>query len=223
MKKVLFAIALLAAFSTVGMAGEIRGSYIEARNADVYVAHCFAMSEVNLAGELAMMAWKVEQGSWNNVALDGLGVVAVVKARRTLGDPFASPYPTKSMLIVDERASAEQRQALQGFVQKMAGDLVQSIERVEAAPIEFDFNGNLHGGRARMTAGSLARLETRQLKDGDAVCHNAFVYYPPLTKLDHAMPVHTVDNRFDGQGLNVVWSSPDKNSGFVGSFAVETE
>jgi len=223
MRKVLLPAALLLGLTTLGMAAEIRGSYVEARNADVWVAHCFANSEVGLTGDLALMAWKVDQGSWNNVSLDGMGIVAVVKAKRTLGDPFSSPYPAKSVLIVDERANAEQRQALQSFVQKMAGDLVQTVARVDTAPIAFELNGDVHAGKVRMTAGNLARIETRPLKDGDAVCHNAFTYYPPLTKLSHSMPVHTVDNRFSGNGLNVVWSSPDKNSAFLGNFAVESE
>jgi len=223
MKKVLFALVLALAVTSLGMGAEIRGSYMEARNADVWVAHCFANSEVGLTGELALMAWKVEQGSWNNVALDGLGVVAVVKASHTLGDPFRTAYPAKAVLIVDSKATPEQRAALQGLVQNMAGDLVQSVVRVEAAPIEFDFNGDLHAGSARMTAGNLARMETRAIREGDAACHNAFAYYPPLTKLTHAMPARAVDNRFAGEGLNVVWSSPDKNSAFLGSFVAGSE
>jgi hypothetical protein len=224
MKKVFFLMMLLVGLVALAGAAEIRGSYVEARNADVWVAQCFANSEVGLAGQLALMAWKVDKGSWNDVSLDGLGVVAVVKASHTLGDPYRSAYPARAVLIVDEKANVEQRRALQSFAQKMAGDLVQDVARVEAAPIQFDTAGNLHAGTVRMRAGNLARLETRALKDGDAVCHNAFAYYPPLSsKLDHAMPARAVDNRFSGDGLNVVWSSPDKNSAFLGSFQVESE
>jgi hypothetical protein len=222
MKKVLL-VGMALGLAAMGMAAEIRGNYIEARNADVYVAHCFAMSEVGLTGDLALLGWQIEKGAFNNVTLDGLSAVAVVKASHTLGDPFKSAYPAKAVLILDEKANLEQRQALQGFVEKMAGDLVQTVTRVEVAPIRFDFNGNLHAGVARMEAGNLAKIETRELKDGDAVCHNAFTYYPPLTKLDHAMPVHTVENRYAGAGLNTNWSSPDKNSAFVGTFVTRSE
>ncbi len=223
MKKVLFAVMLLALLTFTASAG-IRGSYVEARNADVWVAQCFANSEVGLVGQLALMAWKVDQGSFNNVPLDGLGVVAVVRASHTLGDPFKSAYPAKAVLIVDERANLEQRQALKAFAQRMAGDLAQDVVRVEAAPIEFDTAGNLHAGTVRMRAGNYARIETRALRDGDAVCHNAFAYYPPLSgKLDHSMPARTVENRFNGDGLNIRWSSPDKNSAFLGSFNLESD
>lgn len=222
MRKVLLGVTLLLGVTVLASAAEIRGRYIEARNADIYVAQCFANSEVGLTGDLALMAWKIDQGSFNNVSLDGLGVVAVVKAKSTLGDPFHNPYPAKAVVIVDEHANPAQRAALEGFVHKMGGDLVESVSRVETAPIAFNFEG-MHSGVASVTAGKVACVRTRALKDGDAVCHNAFVFYQPLTKLDHAMPAHTVDNRFAGQGLNVVWSSPDKNSAFIGSFAAESD
>ena len=223
MRKVLIALAAFSLVAATATAGGIRGSYIEARNADVYVAHCFANSELNLAGDLAVMAWSIENGSWNNISLDGLGVAAVIRASGTLGDPFRSVYPVRAVLIVDERATVEQRAALQGFVRQMAGDLVETVTRVETAPFSFDFNGNIHDGSARMTAGNLARIETRGLRDGDAVCHNAFVYYPPLSKVSHAMPAFTTENRFSGAGLNVTWSSPSKNSAFLGTFEVGAE
>lgn len=222
MRKIVLGVALLLGATVLASAAEIRGRYIEARNADIYVAQCFANSEVGLTGDLALMAWKIDQGSWNNVALDGLGVVAVVKAKSTLGDPFHNPYPAKTVLIMDEHANPAQRAALESFAHKMGGDLVQTVSRVETAPIAFDFEG-MHSGIASVTAGKVACIRTRALMDGDAVCHNAFVYYQPLTKLDHAMPAHTVDNKFAGEGLNVVWSSPDKNSAFIGSFAAESD
>src|SRR5712692_3064858 len=223
MRKLVLPVLLLLAVASMLSAAEIRGNYIEARNADIYVAQCFANSEVGLVGDLALMGWKIDQGSFNNVSLDGLGVVAVVRAKSTLGDPFHSAYPTKAVLIVDERANTAQTAALEGFVHKMAGDLVQSVVRTERAPITFDFNGNIHAGIATMTAGNLARIQTRELRDGDAVCHNAFVYYQPLSKVDHAMPARAVENRFAGEGLNAVWSSPDKNSAFVATFTTESD
>src|SRR5438128_616524 len=89
---------------------QISGQYIEARTADVYTGPCFANSEVNLTGHEAVLAWHIEKGSWTSaggegVALDGLSVVAVVRASATLGDPYASALPAKSVLIVDARGN----------------------------------------------------------------------------------------------------------------------
>jgi hypothetical protein len=198
---------------------DLRGEYVEARTADVYTGPCFANSEVNLAGDLAVMGWKIGEGAWQGVKLDGLAVVGVIRASSTLGNVDRSPYPVKAVLIVDERADALQRIALRGFAQHMGGDLLQDIARVEYQPIELSFaQGNVHSMEARLQAGKLARIETRSLAEGDDICHNEGVWYRPLTKLDHAMPAFTLAQGYAGAGLDSTWMSHDSRSSFVGTF-----
>jgi hypothetical protein len=57
----------------------------------------------------------------------------------------------------------------------------------------------------------------------DHTCGNESTWYPPLTKLDHAMPAVAVAHTFKGEGLGTTWSSPDKRSSFVGSFVQPSE
>ena len=61
----------------------IKGNYVEVRSADVYTGPCFANAEVGLEGKQAILAWRVSQGSWKGVSLDGLSVVAVSRLRRS--------------------------------------------------------------------------------------------------------------------------------------------
>ncbi len=199
-------------------ANSVTGHYVEARTADVYVAACFANAEVGIVGDLAVFGWKVDKGTFDGVRLDGLGVVGVVKASATLGDVHNNAYPVRSVLIVDERATPEQRLALQGFARKMAGDLLQNIVRIDYQPIDLKMEGGVHDARATLKAGNLAAIETRALHGEDKVCSNEVVWYLPLTKLEHAMPAYTVTHSFRGQGLGSVWSNPDKRSAYVGSF-----
>jgi len=201
-------------------AAAIKGDYIEARSADVYTGPCFANGEVGLVGDEAILAWKIKEGDWKGTNLNGLGVVAVVKAHATLGDPYHNPYPAESVLIVDQRATSRQRQALQDFASSMAGKLLSHVVRVDTAPIQFAFSQGDQHGAARLEAGQLAHIETRSLCKGDDKCGNEFVYYPPLIKLAHAMPAFTLEDSFQGQGLNVVWNHIGKRSAFVGSFAL---
>lgn len=202
----------------------IYGNYVEARTADVYTGPCFANSEVGLEGKFAVFGWNVTKGSWQGVNLDGLSVVGVVRASNTLGDISQTYYPVKSILIVDQRASLEQRLALESFAKRMAGDLLQQVVKVDYAPISLGFeNGDLHSMKATLVAGDLARIQTRALNGTDHICHNEEVFYPPLAKLDHAMPAVTVAHRFDGAGLGATWSSPDKRSAFVGTFSAPAE
>lgn len=202
----------------------IYGNYMEARTADVYTGPCFANGEVGQVGELAVFGWNVDKGSWQGVDLSGLSVIGVVRARHTLGDIYESAYPVKSVLIVDSRASMEQRLALEGFAKHMGGDLLEDVVRVDNQPIQFTFQGNsVHSRVALMTAGLEAKIETRPIQEGDQICHNEESWYPPLTKLSHAMPAYTLANSFDGDGLGTRWSNPYKRSSFVGTFQTAAE
>src|SRR5262244_2179958 len=138
-------LSLVLAFSLCVAAQQIRGDYIETRSADIYTGSCFANGEVNLVGNQAILAWHVESGTWNGVSLDGLTVAAAVRARATLGDPYADPYPAQAVLIVDEEANDRQRAALKAFAQHMAGELLGNIEQVIYAPTEFAVNHEKHG------------------------------------------------------------------------------
>ena len=65
---------------TAGDKGAISGAYLEARTAEVFAGGCVMNSEAGTAGRHAVLAWKIDQGSFNGVALDGLSVVAAIAA-----------------------------------------------------------------------------------------------------------------------------------------------
>ncbi len=214
-------VALLALLvSAGGFASEadtsLSGLYLEARTADVYAGHCFANSEVGLTGSEAVLAWNVSEGTYEGVELDGLSVVAVVKAQATLGDPHADPYPADSVLIVDDAANADQRAALVSLARDMGGDLLANVLNIQDAPVAADFEGQ--PGFASLTAGELVEVKTRAITHKDHLCGSEFVYYPPLTEVAEAMPAYTEAHAFRGDDFNTTWSCPLKRSAFVGSF-----
>lgn len=195
----------------------VRGDYLEVRSADVYTGPCVANGEMGLVGNEAILAWSVKEGDWDGVNLAGLNVVAVVKARHTLGDRHGNPYPAKSVLILDSRASAEQRRALEGFAKAMAGRLLEDVVRYETAAI--DLEASAEAGSARLIAGELARIETRALCAHDHLCGNEFVFYPPLVEVSQVTPAFTLLDSFAGTGLDSAWTRKDKRSAFVATFA----
>jgi hypothetical protein len=229
MHKVLGTVLVSVAMASLGFsagipAHSIYGDYVEARTADVYTGPCFANSEVGLVGNLAVFGWKINRGQWHGVSLEGLSVVAAIQARHTLGDVYESAYPVHAVLIIDDHANPEQRLALQSFAKRMGGDLLQDVVQVDYAPIRFELaNNDIHSMHVKLTAGSLAEIETRALNAKDHTCGNEEAWYPPLTKLAHAMPAVAVAHRFEGDGLGTKWSSPDKRSSFVGSFVQASE
>ncbi len=202
----------------------IYGNYVEARTADVYTGPCFANSEAGLIGNLAVFGWKIEKGAWQGVSLDGLSVVAAIRANATLGSVYETAYPVKSVLIVDENASPEQRMALKSFAIHMGGDLLSDVVRIDYQPIALSFeNGDIHSMKGTLTAGTLAKIQTRAMNEGDHICHNEEVWYSPLTKTTHAMAAYALANNFQGKGLDTTWRSPDKRSAFLGNFSVPSE
>jgi hypothetical protein len=209
--------ALVLALCAVAAQAGITGEYLETRSADVYTGQCFANGEVGLVGDQAILAWHVQQGTWDGVKLDGLTVVAAVKANATLGDPYGNPYPAKSVLIVDSHATAAQRSALASFAHHMGGKLLDRVVKIESAPIDMQVIGG-HSGRAALHAGKFATVETRGVDERDHLCGNEVTYYPPLTATRHAMPVVALTDSYDGGGLGVSWDTHDKRSAFVGTF-----
>jgi hypothetical protein len=211
-------VGLALAVPAAGEAAQISGDYVEARSADVWTGPCFANSETGLLGQEAILAWRVREGKWNGVGLDGLAVVGVVKANATLGDPFENPYPARTVLIVDQRATPDQRSALVALAHEMGGELFRDVVRTESAPIEMQVASD-HSSKAVLSVGEVAELETRGVGEQDKHCGNESVYYPPLTPTDHAMPAVSVIDRYSGPGLGVSWTTHNKRSAFVGSFS----
>jgi len=228
MLKVLGAAAILAVSSVSFAAGlparTVSGNYIEARTADVYTGPCFANGEVEQVGQEAVFGWKINNGQWHGVDVAGLSVVGVVRAQHTIGILSEPVNPAKAVLIVDSRANAEQRLALQSFAKQQAPDLLKDVVKVDFAPIDFSVqDGNIHGGAVKLTAGSLAEIKTRAMTAADHVCGNEDVYYEPLTKLDHAMPTYSLENTYTGDALGATWHNRLKRSSFVGTFQAPSE
>src|ERR1017187_5355147 len=119
--KLLCTAAVLCAATTISFAAGLpasglSGNYMEARTADVYTGPCFANGEVEINGKEAVFGWKINHGAWDGVSLAGLGVVGVVRSKHTLGDIHRPINPAIAVLIVDSRATGEQRSALDGRI-----------------------------------------------------------------------------------------------------------
>lgn len=229
MKLLCTAAAVLSAAATVSFAAGlpangVSGNYIEARTADVYTGPCFANGEVEINGKEAVFGWKINKGAWQGVNIAGLGVVGVVRTEHTLGDVQRPVNQARSVLIVDSRATAEQRAALVSFAKAQSPALLDHVVMVKSAPIELTIqNGNIHGGAARLTAGSLAEISTRGMTEADHICGNEDIYYPPLNKMEHAMPAYALENSYNGDGLDETWNIRFRRSSFIGTFQTSAE
>jgi hypothetical protein len=210
------AAAVLLAPAAPASAADVTGRYVEARTCDVWTGPCFANADSNLTGKNAVLAWKVERGTVDNVSLDGLGVVAVVSASDTLG--LEQTGPARALLIVDRRATSAQRQALVRLAQKQGGELLRHVVAVRSEPVNLVVCGCKGEACADLEAGQV-RLRTRCLDTGhDKVCGNESAYYPPLTRGVTARPAAAAEHSFTGTGLHETWRDFDRRGAYVGSF-----
>jgi hypothetical protein len=201
-------------------AGEaVSGDYLETRTCDVYTGPCFANAEVGQAGQEAVMAWSIEKGSHEGVDLSGLKVVLAVRGSDTLGfggGLTINPEPIRSVVLVDEKASASQRDALVQFAKYHAGPVAGEVVRVKHLPIEMSLDHEEMVGK--LQAGREVAITTRKLMHSDCVCTNEMRFYPPLADINDSEPAYTVSGKFSGRGLQGQWSNPDTRSSYLGTF-----
>ena len=217
----LFLVAAAALIITVApaSAAELTGKYVEARTCDVYTAPCFANAEMNLAGKHAVMGWRVDQGAVDGVKLDGLSVVAVVAASDTLG--LKQTGPAKALIIVDDKATSAQRDALVQLARREGGELIRNVIAVNSAPIELTVGECKEGGCSSLTVGKVARIETRCVDPHhDKICGNESAFYPPLSKDVDAQTAVALEHSFQGKALNETWKDANRRGAYVGSFSV---
>ncbi|MGE3806908.1 MAG: DUF1326 domain-containing protein [Gemmataceae bacterium] len=197
----------------------ISGVYVEARTCDVWTGPCFANAEMGLSGKHAVMGWKVEKGEFDNVALDGLGVVAVIAARDTLGLPQSGA--ARSVLIVDSKATPQQRDALVKLAKAQGGKLLTNVLSIQTAPVNIEICDCPGNACARLNVKDLAQIETRCIHDKhDKVCGNEEAFYPALSKNVKVKAAMAVKHSYQGKEFKETWLDHERRGAYIGSFEV---
>jgi len=124
---------------------KVSGQYYETCNCD-FVCPCVAaqMTVRPSKGSCAFaMAFQIERGEYGQVSLDGLGFIVLGLTPEAMGKGNWSVG-----LLADERASAEQRDAITAIASGAAGGpmaalapLVGKFVGVQSTPIRFDRTG----------------------------------------------------------------------------------
>jgi hypothetical protein len=218
MKRAVVIAALLGLAASPLMAvgkGTVSGVYVEARTAEVFTGGCIMNSEAQTMGKEAVLAWRVDRGGFNGVALDGLSVVAALSGDHNLGmTEMGGDRPiVRSAVFVDQRANPAQQIALVAMVNELSKGLVGTIVQVAPAPIQFTD----HGSEIAVTAGQ-ASLEVNKHLTHDPTC-GAQLWFHPLASVDNATVGVADAHAFTGSSLGTKWSDPNKRSAFFGTFS----
>ena len=212
-------LAMAAAGSVFGadtLVPGVSGDYVEVRTAEVFTGPCMLGNEAYTLGREAILAWRVSHGTVGNVALDGLSVVAVVAADSNLGMQelgAAPPSTVKSVVLVDDRATAAQRDALVAMVRSLSPQLVRDVVETKSVAISFDRRKD----DVAVQAGD-ARLDVTTKFTHSPVC-GAMQWFSPLATTTEPVLGLARYNAFSGQQLGSQWRQIDQKSSYVGTFS----
>jgi hypothetical protein len=199
-------------------AAPIEGHYLEARTCQVYTGPCFANGEMGNSGKDAVMAWSIQRGQQDGVDLSGLNVALVVRASDTLGHQgFANAPEIRSLIVLDQAANAQQREALVRFVRSQAAAATVDVAAIETAPIDMQLN--VLDVTGQLQVGDLITLKTRKARPGDCICSNETAFYPPLVQLAGFVPGVTIDGEVSARSLGRHWSIPETRTAYLGTFS----
>jgi hypothetical protein len=200
---------------SAGGKGTVTGSYVEARTAEVFTGGCIMNSEAETMGKQAVLAWKVDRGTFNGVSIDGLSVVAALSGDRNLGmtEMGGAKPAVRSAIFVDARANGAQQLALVAMANELSKGLVGTIVNVTPAPIQFAD----HGAEIEVTSGPVS-LDVSKHLPHDPTC-GAMQWFHPFSSVDEAAIGMTATHAFTGSGLGTKWSDPNRRSAFFGTFS----
>jgi hypothetical protein len=211
------ALVLSASVAASGPSARISGDYVEVRTAEVFTGGCIMGSEGETSGREAILAWRVSQGSANGVPLDGLSVVAVVAGDMNLGTHElggAAPRSVRTWLMVDDRATPAQTEALVGLARSLAGELVANAVAVQRVPVSFRRDAE----SVQVSAGD-ASLDVATNARHSPAC-GAIQWFNPLSRLDAKPGIGlTRSQAWTGPALGAQWRQVDRRSSFFGTFS----
>jgi hypothetical protein len=139
------------------MAYEIEGRLLEVCTCNV-LCPCWVGEDPDFKTCDTVIAWGIEKGSIDGVDVDSLTLAVSAHIPKNI----LIPKSWKAVVFVDERATAEQQDALirlftgqlGGAVADLAG-LIGEVVAVERAPITF----TVEEGKGRLTIGNLVEAE----------------------------------------------------------------
>jgi len=133
----------------------LEGHYMEACTCEA-ACPCTMLSDPTEGTCTAIVAWHIDEGRFNSTALDDLNVVVALHTPGNMADG-----DWKAALYLDDRASAEQHEALGTIFGGEAGghpahltELISDMRGMESVPLTFETDGK----RGRIRIGEVGEI-----------------------------------------------------------------
>jgi hypothetical protein len=186
------------------------GEYVEARTASVFAGACHYNGERVTEGKSAVMAWRIDGGSFDGVDLKGVRVVAAVACDDNLAVREAA---RRSAVIIDADTDTRAAAAT-AWVKSRAGEQLGTVVRVDRGPVTIGREGET----VTVAAAGFATMRVRAMPDRACCSQPELVWYPPLMPIADRRVGYTEKARLDAAGVGPTWDRADENSAFLGTF-----
>lgn len=189
----------------------MKGDWFDVCSCNIACPCEFAQPPTNNTCE-GVLAYHIREGTYGDVRLDGLSVVAVASFK---GNVWAGEAKISLGLFIDERADAGQRQALQMVFSGQAGGFMAGFARsigevrgIEFVPISFAVAADLAYWRAEIPGKVAASADALT---GPTTPHGARVQLlnPPGSEVGPGQIAtwgKTTNNRVDAYGYQWDWA-----------------
>ena len=207
------ALTLIAGFAFATETPTVQGEYIEARSASVYVGACHFGAEYVEGGREATAVWNIQSGSWNDVSLENLTVVAVISGKSNLA---IDTKTRRSVLYMDLSTTPEQRAALSTMLTTKYADVLGEVVATQTAAIEFTKEGT----RYDVSVGEVLKLSANRYPCAGCTQPHQ-IWYTPLAAIQNAIVGKSEVYRYKDTHLPVTWQQGGiENNVFVGNFSM---
>lgn len=207
------ALVIVSGFALATASPNVQGEYIEVRSASVYVGACHFGSEYVEGGKEATLIWNIHHGSWNNVKLDGLTVVAVISAKNNLA---IDNDTRRSVLYIDSKATPEQHAAITRMLATKRSDVLGKVVTAQIVPIKYRKNGTKYD----VAVGKKLTLSVNRYPCAKCTQPHQ-IWYEPLIDIKDVIVGKSEIYSYKDNYLPVKWQQGGTvNNVFVGTFSM---
>lgn len=194
---------------------KLTGGYFEACNCDA-ACPCVFLGAPTEGDCTVLVAWHIEKGNFGSTALDGLNTAL---AAHSPGHMLQTKW--KAALYLDERATAEQQDALIKIFSGQSGGHLANLaaclgEVLGVKPAAIDFRAE--GRRRSMTIDSVAGMEIEGVTGGDG--GDVTLSNLPFCVVPGIPAVAAKSKQMSYNDYGYAWQISDKN-GFYSAFTYQ--
>lgn len=213
-----YAFFLLSLLPLSAQDGAIRGDYVEDRSNHVHGCYCEWSGQSQTGGREAMLAWRIQSGSYGGIDLSGTVFTLVVLGEANLSFGWAAqfaPPPRRSVLVIGEGASPSQSRAIEALIRERFSVMAGRILAVRQAPVDFQISP----GGASVSSPRLFEMRMRKARLPEDNLPGAARWYDSFLPMAEGELGTTLINRWSGNEFRLTWTREEPTtSGYYGTF-----